>query len=134
MFALPQYLKEHQYTHTNQQPFVCGVDDCLESFRQRGKLSLHRRTHEVFKKKDYRILHQDGALGKTPESIENESLLHKRSSREAEMTSKAFKKEALTVFSTVESEEQAAKILAEDWQPLKRKKLQEQSFQVSQTL
>lgn len=26
------------------------------SFRQRGKLSLHRRTHDNFRKKDYRLL------------------------------------------------------------------------------
>lgn len=58
-FALPQYLKEHTYTHTTVEPFVCGVDGCRETFKQRGKLSLHRRTHEGFKKKTYRLLNKE---------------------------------------------------------------------------
>lgn len=76
-FALPQYLKEHQYTHTNQQPFICGVDGCQESFRQRGKLSLHRRTHENFKKKSYRLLNSED-FQKKSEKEDEVSLLGKR--------------------------------------------------------
>lgn len=32
-FVLPQYLEEHEYTHTGAKPFICGVGDCHESFR-----------------------------------------------------------------------------------------------------
>jgi uncharacterized Zn-finger protein len=42
-FTLPQYLEEHEYTHTGEKPFVCGVGECIEVFRQRGKLSIHRK-------------------------------------------------------------------------------------------
>jgi uncharacterized Zn-finger protein len=58
-FVLPQYLKEHQYIHINDDPFICGVNGCNESFKQRGKLSLHRRTHNEFQKKSYRLLNQE---------------------------------------------------------------------------
>lgn len=52
-FALSQYLKEHSYVHTNILPFMCGVNGCKERFRQAGKLSLHRRTHEEYSIKHY---------------------------------------------------------------------------------
>ena len=42
-FCLPQYLEEHEYTHTGAKPFVCGVNGCPEVFRQRGKLSIHKK-------------------------------------------------------------------------------------------
>jgi KRAB domain-containing zinc finger protein len=42
-FVLAQYLEEHEFTHTGVKPFVCGIDGCLEAFRQRGKLSLHKK-------------------------------------------------------------------------------------------
>eukprot|EP00347_Sterkiella_histriomuscorum_P003085 403365648 len=42
-FSLPQYLEEHEYTHTGAKPFVCGINNCAETFRQRGKLSIHRK-------------------------------------------------------------------------------------------
>ncbi|TNV84241.1 hypothetical protein FGO68_gene17806 [Halteria grandinella] len=80
VFALPQYLREHQYTHTNQQPFVCGVDGCTESFRQRGKLSLHRRTHGNFKKKDYRLLNV--ALNRTVRRNQSDGHSHDSSDDE----------------------------------------------------
>ena len=32
-FALQQYLIEHDFTHTRQKPFVCGIDGCEETFR-----------------------------------------------------------------------------------------------------
>ena len=52
-FALEQYKREHEFTHTLEKPYVCGVDGCTEGFRQRGKLSLHRRTHKGYKVKRY---------------------------------------------------------------------------------
>ena len=53
-FSLPQYLKEHEYIHTNETPYQCGIDGCTQSFRQRAKLWLHRKTHKSYKKKSYR--------------------------------------------------------------------------------
>lgn len=44
-FALSQYLKEHVYIHTNEKPYICGIGNCTESFRQTGKLAIHRKTH-----------------------------------------------------------------------------------------
>lgn len=40
---MPQYLEEHEYTHTGAKPFVCDINNCAETFRQRGKLSIHRK-------------------------------------------------------------------------------------------
>ena len=54
-FALAQYQREHEFIHTNLKPFVCGVNGCTESFRQRGKLSLHRRTHGGYTLKQYKL-------------------------------------------------------------------------------
>ena len=54
-FALAQYKREHEFIHTNLKPFVCGVNGCTESFRQRGKLSLHRRTHNGYNLKKYKL-------------------------------------------------------------------------------
>ena len=42
-FSLPQYLEEHEYTHTRQKPFICNIGQCKETFRQRGKLSIHKK-------------------------------------------------------------------------------------------
>jgi len=36
-------LEEHEYTHTGAKPFVCGINGCIEVFRQRGKLSIHKK-------------------------------------------------------------------------------------------
>ena len=55
-FALNQYRKEHECIHTNEKPYVCGVNGCTERFRQRGKLSLHRRRHEGYQIKKYHSL------------------------------------------------------------------------------
>ena len=44
-FSLPQYLKEHKVVHTNDRPFVCKFPGCGKSFRQAGKLSIHRKEH-----------------------------------------------------------------------------------------
>ena len=49
-FALAQYLKEHMYIHNDQKPFRCDYPGCNMSFRQAGKLSLHKKTfrHNIF--------------------------------------------------------------------------------------
>jgi hypothetical protein len=39
-FGLQQYLEEHEHTHTGEKPYACP--SCPMTFRQRGKLSLHR--------------------------------------------------------------------------------------------
>jgi uncharacterized Zn-finger protein len=54
-FSLPQYLREHNFTHTKELPYVCGVSGCTMRFRQAGKLCLHRRTHPEYQchKYDY---------------------------------------------------------------------------------
>ena len=52
-FSLPQYLREHEYTHTKELPYECGVAGCRLKFRQAGKLSLHRRTHPEYAPKKY---------------------------------------------------------------------------------
>jgi len=52
-FSLPQYLREHEYTHTKELPYECGVSGCAMRFRQAGKLSLHRRTHPEYTTKKY---------------------------------------------------------------------------------
>ena len=54
-FALEQYQKEHEYIHTNETPYVWGVDGCTEAFRQRAKLCLHRMSHNTYQKKSYRV-------------------------------------------------------------------------------
>ena len=58
-FALNQYRKEHECIHTGEKPYVCGVNGCQERFRQRGKLSLHRRRHEGYQIKKYHALQYD---------------------------------------------------------------------------
>ena len=45
-FLLAQYLREHIHTHTGEWPYVCNFPGCTKRFRQAGKFSLHRRTHE----------------------------------------------------------------------------------------
>lgn len=45
-FTLAQYLKEHTYIHTGQKPFQCDYPGCDRSFRQAGKLSMHRKFHQ----------------------------------------------------------------------------------------
>ena len=44
-FSLPQYLKEHKVVHTGERPFVWKFPGCGKSFRQAGKLSIHRKEH-----------------------------------------------------------------------------------------
>lgn len=45
-FTLAQYLKEHMYIHTQQKPFKCDFEGCDRSFRQAGKLSMHKKLHQ----------------------------------------------------------------------------------------
>lgn len=52
-FSLGQYLREHQYRHTKELPYECGVAGCTKRFRQAGKLSLHRKTHPEYVPKKY---------------------------------------------------------------------------------
>jgi len=42
-FTLLQYLEEHEFIHSGLKPFLCGVKGCTESFRQKGKLSIHKK-------------------------------------------------------------------------------------------
>ena len=46
-FSLPQYLTEHMYTHTGEKPFACTYPGCNKRFRQAGKLSIHRKKHNL---------------------------------------------------------------------------------------
>lgn len=111
-FALPQYLREHQFTHTNQQPFLCGVDGCTESFRQRGKLSLHRRTHETFKKKDYRLLNAELSFNKKSDSL----IKNNKRIREPEnLCSEGLHSSGENNI--------CAQLLSQNWSPLKRQKV-----------
>ena len=52
-FTLAQYLREHQYTHTKELPYICGISGCCMRFRQAGKLSLHRKTHPEYRARRY---------------------------------------------------------------------------------
>ena len=45
-FSLPQYLKEHKIVHTGHRPFVWNFPNWTKSFRQAGKLSIHRKEHQ----------------------------------------------------------------------------------------
>lgn len=40
LFGLQQYREEHEHTHTGIKPYACNF--CPMTFRQRGKLSLHK--------------------------------------------------------------------------------------------
>lgn len=50
-FALQQYLIEHEFTHSRAKPFSCEIEGCQESFRQRGKRSLHQALVHGVKKR-----------------------------------------------------------------------------------
>lgn len=53
-FALQHNLKEHEFIHTQALPYVCGIDGWTQSFRQRGKLCLHRWKHPGYNKRKYK--------------------------------------------------------------------------------
>lgn len=74
-FALKQYLKEHECIHTNSRPYVCGVNGCQMRFRQRGKLSLHRRKHKGYKMKEYTLIKEQADLSEN--MSETETLANK---------------------------------------------------------
>lgn len=69
-FSLPQYWREHVYTHTKELPYVCGISGCTLRFRQAGKLCLHRRSHPEYTLKKYsyssNIKNKGKALTKKP--------------------------------------------------------------------
>ncbi len=46
-FSLAQYLREHIHIHTGEKPFVCPFPGCGKQFRQAGKLSIHRKEHNM---------------------------------------------------------------------------------------
>lgn len=64
-FALEQYKREHEYIHTNETPYICGIDGCTEAFRQRAKLCLHRASHKSYQKKNYRVFSRKNASKNT---------------------------------------------------------------------
>lgn len=73
-FALEQYLKEHEYIHTNETPYVCGIDGCSESFRQRAKLCIHRMSHKSYQKKSYRVFSRKNNKTTMRKSLKNANL------------------------------------------------------------
>lgn len=52
-FSLPQYLKEHKIVHSGERPFVWNFPGCGKSFRQAGKLSIHKKEHNMKSKQIY---------------------------------------------------------------------------------
>lgn len=46
-FSLGQHLMEHIYTHTGEKPYVCTYPGCHQCFRQAGKLSIHKKIHNL---------------------------------------------------------------------------------------
>ena len=46
-FTLTQYLSEHALIHEGVKPFVCAYIGCNKAFRQAGKLSIHRKKHNL---------------------------------------------------------------------------------------
>jgi len=44
-FGLQQYLEEHEHIHTGLKPYKCSM--CASTFRQRGKLWLHKQTMHI---------------------------------------------------------------------------------------
>ena len=45
-----QNLKEHEFTHTGELPYVCKYPGCGMRFRQGSVLSSHKRIHSFIEK------------------------------------------------------------------------------------
>jgi hypothetical protein len=89
---------------------VCGVDGCTETFRQRGKLSLHRRTHDAFKKKEYRLLNGEAH---NPNRFKIFGKKMRRYRPEEDTSSE-------NASAQQEEEIMCAKKLSDNWSPLKK--------------
>jgi uncharacterized Zn-finger protein len=42
-FTIKQYLIEHMLIHTQERPYKCPFQNCNKSFRQSGKLHMHKK-------------------------------------------------------------------------------------------
>ena len=73
-FILAQYLREHQYVHTKELPYVCGINGCNMRFRQAGKLSMHRKSHPEYSVKKYNYELNKKRRTKIQRSYANEDL------------------------------------------------------------
>jgi uncharacterized Zn-finger protein len=72
-FTLQQYLTEHEFTHTRAKPFACEIGGCQESFRQRGKRSLHQALVHGIKKRQKPVA--EGMLNEQNSQILNNKML-----------------------------------------------------------
>lgn len=45
-----QNLKEHEFTHTGEMPYICKSPGCGMKFRQGSVLSAHKRIHYTIEK------------------------------------------------------------------------------------
>ena len=45
-----QNLKEHEFTHTGELPYICKNPGCGLRFRQGSVLSAHKRIHNIIEK------------------------------------------------------------------------------------
>lgn len=100
------------------------MDGCQESFRQRGKLSLHRRTHETFVKKEYRLLNNSLVKPTTDDdettNFEKPLILKRTNEQRVEHLSTTTKEECEK---SHDSTKVKIKALTQNWVPLKRRKL-----------
>jgi uncharacterized Zn-finger protein len=56
-FMLDQYRIEHEFTHSRERPYRCPYPGCTETFRQRGKLSIHKQNHKANAAKEQDPMH-----------------------------------------------------------------------------
>jgi len=88
-FALAQYLKEHTYTHTGQRPYACTHPGCGKTFRQAGKLSLHKKIHSTQIFKIIKVTKQSQKIEETFDNhstYEESNLSEKNSKKTVEKT------------------------------------------------